>query len=135
MFSILPVITYLALSIPGVDGGSRQVVAPKEIPTGGLEPGGKGEAILQYSIVLLLITVVTLSLFFLIFGGIKWITSGGDKSKVDSARKTIIYAIIGLIVAFSAYFIVSLVGLFFHVELLHNPLVPSDCGSQPGGPC
>jgi hypothetical protein len=118
MYAILPVLTYLALKIPGVDGESREIIAPSEIPTGGLEPGGKGNTALQSSITLLLITVTVLSLFFLIFGGIKWITSQGDKSRLDSARKTIIYAIVGLVLAFMAFFIVNIVGTFLGVKLL-----------------
>src|SRR5258708_29884006 len=34
-----------------------------------------------------LIIAVLIALFFLIYGGIRWITSGGDKTKVDSARQ------------------------------------------------
>lgn len=37
-------------------------------------------------------------LLFLIWGAIEWITSGGDKSKVESARNKITNAILGLIV-------------------------------------
>lgn len=54
-----------------------------------------------------------LALFFLIYGGIRWITSGGDKGKVDEARKTITAAVIGLIVTFLAFFILSFVQYLF----------------------
>lgn len=57
----------------------------------------------------LLIAAVVVALFFLIWGGIRWITSGGDKTKVESARGHIIAAIIGLIIAFVAYFIVQII--------------------------
>ena len=61
----------------------------------------------------LLIIAVIIAIFFLIWGGIKWILSGGDKAKVESARNTIIGGIVGLVLAFLAYFIVTLVaGLF-----------------------
>ena len=39
-----------------------------------------------------------LVLLYLIWGGIEWITSGGDKGKVENARNKITQAIIGLIV-------------------------------------
>lgn len=56
---------------------------------------------------------VVLALGFLIFGGIRWITSGGDKAGVESARNTIIAAIVGLVVIVLAYFILNLLVLPF----------------------
>ncbi len=45
---------------------------------------------------------------FLIWGAVEWITSGGDKSKVESARNKISNAVMGLIVlaAVTALFVV-----------------------------
>jgi len=63
-----------------------------------------------------LIAGSVLSLFFLIFGAIKWISSGGDKEKIGAAQKTITAAIIGLILAFSAWVILTLVFNFFGIE-------------------
>src|ERR1700677_3159847 len=65
------------------------------------------------AVTFILIIAVLIALFFLIWGGIRWITSGGDKAKVESARGTIIAAIIGLIIAFLAFFILSLALGFF----------------------
>ena len=42
-------------------------------------------------------------LFFMIWGGIGMITSGGDKSKFETGRNRLIYAVIGMIVVGSAY--------------------------------
>lgn len=66
-------------------------------------------------ITILLIIAAVIAIFFLIWGGIKWITSSGDKTKVESARNTIISSIVGLIIAFLAYFIISLVLSIFGV--------------------
>ncbi len=64
------------------------------------------------------IIVAALAFFFmLIIGGIKWITSGGDKGKVESARSQITAALIGLVVVFAAWAILSIVENFFHVNL------------------
>ena len=57
----------------------------------------------------LLIAAVVVALFYLIYGGIRWITSGGDKGKVDEARKHVIAAIVGLIIAFVAFFVVQII--------------------------
>ncbi len=68
-------------------------------------------------ITILLIAAVLIALFFLIWGGIRWILSGGDKAKVEAAQKTIVSAIIGLVIAFLAYFILQLVLGLFHISL------------------
>lgn len=60
-------------------------------------------------IIILLIVAIIISLIFLIYGGIKWIISGGDKTAVESARNHIIAAIVGLIIALLAFFIVQFV--------------------------
>ena len=46
---------------------------------------------------------------YLIFGGIQWITSGGDKSKAEEARNKITAAIIGLIIVAASYAVINLV--------------------------
>ncbi len=103
----------LAFNFPG---GSIGGVAG--MPEGGVDTFGK---ILQVGIGLLFITVFITTLIFLILGGIQWIISQGDKTKVEAARKRITFAIIGLIVAFASYLIISVIGDFFNVKLLHIP--------------
>ena len=46
---------------------------------------------------------------FIIFGGIQYTTSAGDPGKVKKAKDTILYGIIGLVVAMLAYAIVNFV--------------------------
>jgi TRAP-type C4-dicarboxylate transport system permease small subunit len=43
----------------------------------------------------------------LIIGGIRYATSGGDQAQVTGAKNTIMYAVIGLVVAILAYAIVN----------------------------
>ena len=70
-------------------------------------------SVVSSAVTIILIIATLIALFFLIWGGVRWILSGGDKAKVEEARKTIIGAIIGLIIAFLAYFILTLVlGIF-----------------------
>ena len=54
-----------------------------------------------------------IALFFLIWGGIKWLMSGGDEKAVEGARSHIIAAIIGLVIIFLSYLIVNIVLNFF----------------------
>lgn len=70
-------------------------------------------SVIGFIISMMFVIAVLISLFFLVWGGIKWITSGGDKTGVETARNQIIAAVIGLIIVFLAFFILNLVlGLF-----------------------
>jgi hypothetical protein len=55
------------------------------------------------------IIVGVVSVIMIILGGFRYITSGGDSSNVQSAKNTIIYALIGLVVVALAQFIVQFV--------------------------
>jgi hypothetical protein len=50
-----------------------------------------------------------IAVIMIVYGGFRYITSGGDATKVTSARNTILYAIIGLIIVALAQFIVKFV--------------------------
>jgi hypothetical protein len=50
------------------------------------------------------------AVIFVIYGGAKFILSGGDPKQVEGARKTITYALIGLAVVIMAAVIVNLIG-------------------------
>jgi hypothetical protein len=59
------------------------------------------------------VIAIVIALGYLVYGGIKWILSEGDKGKVEESRNHVIAAVIGLIVVFLSYFILNLVvGLF-----------------------
>lgn len=49
------------------------------------------------------------SVLMLIYGGIRYTTSGGDSGSITTAKNTILYAIVGIVVALLAYAIVSFV--------------------------
>ncbi|MDD5341208.1 MAG: M23 family metallopeptidase [Patescibacteria group bacterium] len=55
--------------------------------------------------------IILLAIIVIIYAGILWITSAGDRGKIAAAKKYIIDAIIGLIIAFLGGFILSLVGI------------------------
>lgn len=50
-----------------------------------------------------------IAVIMIIFGGLRYITSGGDSTKVGNAKNTIIYALIGLIIVALAQVIVRFV--------------------------
>jgi len=77
----------------------------KNTETGAGKVQGVITTILNYfSIIVGLIAVV-----MLIFGGLKYITSGGDTGKATSARSTIVSAVIGLVIVALAQIIVQFV--------------------------
>jgi len=53
--------------------------------------------------------IVILSIIFLVWGGILYVTAGGDEALIEKAKSTITYAIIGLFIAGVAFAIVTLV--------------------------
>ncbi len=70
---------------------------------------------IKTAINLLLYVIGILAVVMLIVGGFKYTTSSGDPGKVDEAKKTILYAVIGLIVAILAFAIVNFVATQFGV--------------------
>ncbi len=57
----------------------------------------------------MLFLIGAISVIMLIIGGIRYTTSNGNTSQVEQAKNTIMYAIIGLIVAILAYAVVKFV--------------------------
>ncbi len=55
----------------------------------------------------LLFVIGAISVIMLIIGGIRYTLSGGDSGSVTAAKNTIMYAIIGLVIAFLAFAIVN----------------------------
>jgi len=57
----------------------------------------------------LLIILGMISVIMIVIGGVKYTTSNGDSASVKSAKDTILYAIIGLILAILSFSIVNFV--------------------------
>lgn len=57
----------------------------------------------------LLFIIGAISVIMLIIGGIRYTVSGGDQAAVTSAKNTILYAIVGIVVAILAYAVVNFV--------------------------
>lgn len=82
----------------GIDGAKGDDVATNLTGDGG---------IFKIVVNVLLFVIGAVSVVMLIFGGIRYTISGGDSGAVTSAKNTILYAIIGLVVAFLAFAIVN----------------------------
>lgn len=55
------------------------------------------------------VIVGVIAVIMIIIGGLRYITSGGDSGNVSSAKNTIIYALVGLVIVALAQFIVRFV--------------------------
>ena len=55
----------------------------------------------------LLFLIGAIAVIMLIIGGIRYTTSNGDQSNVKAAKDTILYAIVGIVVAILAYAVVN----------------------------
>jgi hypothetical protein len=71
------------------------------------------DSIFRTVVNIMLFIIGALSVIMLIWGGIRYATSAGNSAAVTSAKNTIMYAIIGLVIAFLAFAVVNWVlGLF-----------------------
>ena len=118
----------IALALPG----GRRIDPIMGMPSGGDETL---TSLITNGITLLFILLTLTALLFLIWGGISYITSQGDKNKVEAARKKIIYAIIGLIIGFASFMIISTVSSLFQVKVLDLPESTRRCGGDTFGTC
>ncbi|NLG07604.1 hypothetical protein GX553_04105 [Candidatus Peribacteria bacterium] len=75
----------------------------------GLLENGSIIEIVATFVALGLIIAAILSLIYIIVGGISFILSAGNEEKIKKAVNTIRFAIIGLVVAFVAFFAVSFI--------------------------
>jgi len=98
---------------------AREIGELPENPTAGLPIGGL-DVVIQLVVNVIemsLVLAIVLAFIFLIIGGIKWITSQGDKQGLTSAKSTVTFSLIGLFMAFIALAILGFVSDFFQVDL------------------
>ncbi|HSE61928.1 MAG TPA: hypothetical protein VLA88_06610 [Candidatus Saccharimonadales bacterium] len=109
-----PVATYAATATCGTDANVNVTGGPKAgagcaAPAAGASnlfgPGGVFITITN----ILLFIIGAIAVVMLIIGGIRYVVSSGDQNAVTSAKNTILYAIIGIVVAFLAYAAVNFV--------------------------
>ncbi|OGM60237.1 hypothetical protein A3A75_03750 [Candidatus Woesebacteria bacterium RIFCSPLOWO2_01_FULL_39_10] len=67
---------------------------------------------------IILIIASLLFVFNLLFGGIKVILSGGDKEKLDIAKRQLVNSFLGIAIVFSSWAILGFVSQFFGIDLL-----------------
>lgn len=109
-FVFVPAISYAGLfsgstsqACAGVELNGSDSTAP--CPDG----SGKLHDVVTTGINMFSLVVGLIAIIMIIIGGIKYITSSGEASNVNSAKNTILYAIVGLVVVALAQVIVRYV--------------------------
>ncbi|KKU12183.1 MAG: hypothetical protein UX19_C0005G0015 [Candidatus Woesebacteria bacterium GW2011_GWA1_45_8] len=74
---------------------------------------------------LIMIIAAVVFFFILVIGGIRWITSGGDKANTEAARSQITAALVGLVIVFAAWAIIQLIQVFFGITILGDLTIPN----------
>lgn len=100
-FAILPITTY---GITPIQAGANAAQAQGQ-PSNLFGAAGIFTTITNT----LLFIIGALSVVMLIFGGLRYVISGGNATAITAAKNTILYAIIGLIVALLAYAAINFV--------------------------
>jgi cytochrome bd-type quinol oxidase subunit 2 len=80
-----------------------------DCPVDATGTGQKLNHILTLVINIFSLIVGVVAVIMIIIGGLRYITSGGESSNVSTAKNTIIYAIVGLVIVALAQFIVHFV--------------------------
>ncbi len=93
--------------------------------TGSDDPTGRGalenlEGFISNIIGLLTVLGAIFFVIYFVIGAFQWITSGGDKGKLESARNRMMYGAIGMILIIGSYAILGLLGGVIGIDFL-NP--------------
>jgi len=120
MISIFPKISVLD---PGGGGGGAP--AAESITNPALGPSlqsmsgvGFFQDLLPRMVGLAFLVGVLVFFFIMMLGAIQWITSGGDKAGLESARGKITSAIVGVVILFSLFALLKIIEDFFGINIL-----------------
>jgi hypothetical protein len=82
--------------------------------------------VLQNLINALIVLSGVVAVFLIMYAGYQYLTSQGDQEKVQAARKTLTFTIIGLVIVVFAFFILRFIVIFTGVDLdqLTTPPTP-----------
>lgn len=118
-----PTLAFAAAAVPGAPAFAQnecQSTAGGEnltLQSGANCAKGKGQqtdlfgqtGVFKRIVDVMLFLIGSISVIMLILGGVRYVLSGGEQAKVASAKDTILYAIIGVVVSILAYAVVNFV--------------------------
>lgn len=76
-----------------------------------------------FSVILTLIGIAGFIMMFI--GAFQWLVTAGSSKGVESARNTITYAVVGLVVALSAFIILNLIASFTGISTITRFIIPN----------
>lgn len=94
-------------------------------PSQGISPETAVGTVLSSALTIIFVIAAIIVLFMLVWGAFKWITSSGDKEKLDKARGTIVSALVGLAILALAFLIVRVVGQILNIDILNLQSIPT----------
>ncbi len=115
---LVPVVALgVSLALPAVAPTNANAAFNGGISNGAADSKGTGQqdnldgtdGVFKTVTNVMLYIIGAISVIMLIIGGIRYVVSGGESSAVTGAKNTILYAVIGIIVAIIAYALVNFV--------------------------
>lgn len=106
---ILAIATFITLGVSTNASAQGAAQAGAEAARGNGVPAtlfGDGGLVTNITNILLFV-VGALAVIMIIWGGLRYATSAGNAANVTAAKNTIMYAIVGLIIAFLAFAVVN----------------------------
>lgn len=95
-------------------------------------PGAEDVATLQgleclianvFTVILGMIGMAAFVMF--VVGSFSWLLSGGNSQQLEKARKSLTFAVIGIVVALSSFVIINLIAAFTGVNVIKSFVIPS----------
>lgn len=135
ILSLIGSVGFLAVALPAIADTAQTPITIDTCPHSSafgslcLGAGDIGKVITN-SINFLFVVAALMALVFLVIGGVKWLTSQGEKEGIGKARETIVAAVVGLIIIFLSYLIVNFILNLFVGVSLFNLRLPTITGSQ-----
>lgn len=77
--------------------------------SGAKNQGSQVAVVIRVVVNILLFLIGAFAVIMIVIAGFRYVASNGDANTVSSAKNTILYAVIGLVVAFLAYALVNFV--------------------------
>ncbi|MEK7581652.1 MAG: hypothetical protein AAB512_05210 [Patescibacteria group bacterium] len=113
----------LSLAVPALALALPVAAFAQELVPSQIRPINDIIAVVRNAIRFILLVAFVLAFIFLLIGGIRWITAGGDEKAVSGARGMITAALIGLVIVLVSYALIVLVENFFNVSIISGPVV------------
>ena len=101
LVAVLPGVAMAQSPADDIQSGVDQISPDEGVPSLGSQ--------IQIIVNILLFILGAIAVVMIVIGGIRYATSGGDSSQITSAKNTILYAVVGLVVAILAYAIVNFI--------------------------